>query len=199
MSTSVQQPSARFCFFTAGLLYFESNSWSFCDAYCHGHTGSKSKWAIGFFWHRHREGAWNKLVTATLSWLSFIWDTLSHLTLLCKSLGNQWKEAPGFWLGLLSQFIMYVDHTSPNSHSSHTVVNVQVSCLSPWSLKLCNRCSCSPRARFKVPTCRFCHSLQYFTCCKRATGCDIIHSLHTFACVQLVYCWCNTMSNYLGH
>ena len=37
------------------------------------------------------------------------------------------------------------------------------------------------------PTCRFSHSVQYFTCCKRATGCDVIHSMHTFACVQLVY------------
>jgi len=27
MSTGVQQPSARFCFFIAGLLYFESNSY----------------------------------------------------------------------------------------------------------------------------------------------------------------------------
>ena len=47
MSTGVQQPSARFCFFTAGLLYFESNSYSFCDAYCHGHTGSRPEQAIG--------------------------------------------------------------------------------------------------------------------------------------------------------
>jgi len=41
--------------------------------------------------------------------------------------------------------------------------------------------------RFKAPTCRFSHSLQYFTCRKRATGCDVIHSMHTFACMQLVY------------
>ena len=30
-----------------GLLYFESNSYSFCDAYCHGHTGSRPELAIG--------------------------------------------------------------------------------------------------------------------------------------------------------
>ena len=102
-----------------------------------------------FFWHRHREGAWNKLATETLSWLSFISDMLSHLTLLSRWLGNRWKEAPGFWLGLLSQLIMYVqaycivlDHTSTDFHSSHIIVNVQVSCLSPWL-----------RTPFKAPTC----------------------------------------------
>jgi len=42
-----------------------------------------------FFWHHHWEGAWNKLATATLSWLSFISDTLSHLALLSRSLGNR--------------------------------------------------------------------------------------------------------------
>ena len=48
MSTSVQPPSARFCSFTAGLLYFESISYSFCDAYCHKHIGSRPERAIGF-------------------------------------------------------------------------------------------------------------------------------------------------------
>jgi len=46
MSTGVQPPSTSFCFFTAG-LYFESNSYSFCDAYCHGYTGSRPEQAIG--------------------------------------------------------------------------------------------------------------------------------------------------------
>jgi len=84
--------------------------------------------ALVLFWHRHREGAWNKLTTASLSWLSFM---LSHLALLSRSLGNRWKEVPGFWLGLLSQLVMYVqayciilDHTSTDSHTSHTVNNV---------------------------------------------------------------------------
>ena len=35
-------------FFTAGLLYFESNSCSFCDAYCRRHTGSRPERAVGF-------------------------------------------------------------------------------------------------------------------------------------------------------
>ena len=102
------------------------------------------------FWHSHWEGAWNKLTTATLSWLSFIPNMLSHLTVLSWLLGNRWKEVARFWLGLLSQLITYVqgyyvilDCTSTDSHSSHTVVNVQVSCLSLWSLKLGNRYSCS--------------------------------------------------------
>ena len=83
------------------------------------------------FWHRHREGAWNKLTTATLSWLSFIPSTLSHLVLLSRSLGNRWKEAQGFWVGLLSRLVTYIlaycvvlDRTSTDSHSSHTIVNV---------------------------------------------------------------------------
>ena len=143
----------HFCqalFFTAGLLYFPNNSCSFCDAYCHDIQGTDLSEPLVLFWHRHREGAWNKLATATLSWLSFIPNMLSHLSLLSQLLGNRWKEAPGFWLGLLSQLVMYVqayciilDCTSTDSHSSHTVVNVQVSCLSPCSLKLCNRYSCS--------------------------------------------------------
>ena len=106
--------------------------------------------SLALFWHRHQEGAWNKLTTATLSWLSFIPNMLSHLTLLSRLLGNRWKEAPGFWLGLLWQLVTYVqafcvilDHASTDSHSSPTVMNVQVSCLSPWSLESCNQYSCS--------------------------------------------------------
>ena len=47
MSTGVQQPSARFCQVLAGLLYFESNSCSFCDAYSSRHIGSRPDRAIG--------------------------------------------------------------------------------------------------------------------------------------------------------
>ena len=95
MSTGAQQPSARLYFFTGGLLYFESNSYSFCDAYCRGHTGSRPERAIGSLWHRHPEGAWKTLPTTTLSWLSFIPNTVCHLALLSRSLGNLLKEAPG--------------------------------------------------------------------------------------------------------
>ena len=70
MSTGAQQPSARLCFFIGGLLYFESNSCCFYDAYGRGHTGSRPERAIGSLWHRHPEGgAWKTLLTATLSWL----------------------------------------------------------------------------------------------------------------------------------
>ena len=112
------------------------------------------------FQHRHWEGAWNKLATATLSWLSFISDTLNHLTLLSRSLRNRWKEASGIWLGLLSQLVTYVqvyrvvlNRTSTDSHSLHTVVNVQVCCLSLWSFKLGNRhtrVSKHPPANFAI-------------------------------------------------
>ena len=81
MSTGVQQPSARLCFFTAGLLYFESNSYSFYDAYCRGHTASRPERAIGSLWHPHPGGAWKTIPTATLSRLSFIPNTLCHLAL----------------------------------------------------------------------------------------------------------------------
>ena len=111
------------------------------------------------FWHRHQEGAWNKLATATLSWLSFM---LSYLALLSLLLENWWKEVPGFWLRLFSQLVMYVqaycivlDRTSTDSHSSHTVINVQVSCLSPWSLKLGNWYSCNHACVSKHPPADF--------------------------------------------
>ena len=42
------------------------------------------------FWHRHRVSAWNKLATATLSWLLFIPNTQSHLALLIA-----WKSVEG--------------------------------------------------------------------------------------------------------
>ena len=106
MSTGAQQPSARLCFFTGGLLSFESNSCSFYDDYCRGHTGSRPERAIGSLWHRHPEGAWKTLSTATLTWLSLIPNTLCHLALLSRSLANRWREAPGFWLGLLSRLVM---------------------------------------------------------------------------------------------
>ena len=97
----------------------------------------------------------------TLSWLSFIPNTLRHLAFLSGILGNRWKEAPGFWLELLPQLVAYFYYfiiyfiyyvqvyciilvcTSTDSHSSHTVFIVQVSCLSPWSLKMCSWYSCS--------------------------------------------------------
>ena len=158
MSTGTQQPSARLCFFTGGLLYFETNSSYFYNAYGRGHTGSRPVRAIGSLWHRHPEGSWKTPPTATLSWLSFIPNTLCHLALLSRSLANRWKEALGFQLGLLSQLVTYVqayrvvlDRTSTDSHSSHTVVNVQVSCLSLWLLKLGNRYSCSHPRVSKCP------------------------------------------------
>jgi len=58
MSTGVQQPSTRLCFFTTGLLYFKRNSYNLCDSYCRRHTESRPEQAIE---HRHRKDAWNKL------------------------------------------------------------------------------------------------------------------------------------------
>ena len=47
--------------------------------------------------------------------------------------------------------LVVLDRTSTDSHSSHTVVNIQVCCLSPWSLKLGNRYSCSHACISKCP------------------------------------------------
>ena len=132
----VHRRTTTFCqvlFFTAGLLYFKSNSCSFCERLLPQTYREQTCMSepLVFFWHRHREGVRNKLTTETLSWLSFISDTLSHLAFLSRSLGNRWKEVPRFWIGLLSQLIMYVqaflivrDRTSTDSHSSHIAVNV---------------------------------------------------------------------------
>ena len=63
-------------------------------------------------------------------------NTLSHLPLLSRSPGNQWKEAPGFWLALLSHMSRFtagsfccivLERTSTKPHSPHTIVNVQSS------------------------------------------------------------------------
>ena len=40
-------PVFRLCSCIARLLYFESISYGFCDAYCHGHTGSRPERAVG--------------------------------------------------------------------------------------------------------------------------------------------------------
>ena len=68
-------------------------------------------------------------------------------------------------------------------YSLHTVLNTQVSCLSPWSLKLGNRYCCSHACISNCPPADFSHSLQYSTCCKRTAGCDIKRSLRTFTCL----------------
>ena len=133
MSTGVHQPSARSCFFTAGLLYFESNSCSFCDAYCHDIQGAGLSKPLVLFWHRHREGAWNKLATSTLSWLSFIPDMLSYLALLSLLLGNRWKEVPGFWLGLLSNSLCMSRRTASFSIVPQPILTLRIPSLTSRS------------------------------------------------------------------
>ena len=92
--------------------------------------------------------------------------------------------------------------TSTDSHSSHTVVNVQVSCLSLWSLKLSNRYSCSHARVSKRPPADLAihHCDNTLRAAKRATRRDVIHSMHTFACLQLVYCFtaCFTVEFTIG-
>jgi len=199
ISTNIQQPSARFCFFTAGLLYFESNSYSFCDAYSHGHTGSRPKWAIGFLLAstsgRCLEQTRDSDPQLALIHLRHAKPSRSPILIAWKSV----EEAPVFWLGLLSQLIMYVDHTSPNSHSSHTVVNVQVSCLSLWPLKLCNRCSCNPACVFlKRPPADF--AIHYNTLLAAKEQLDatsyipcILFLVHNWSIIGATLCLCRTL------
>ena len=134
------------------------------------------------FWHRHWEGAWNKLTTATLSWLSFIPNMLSHLALLSQSLGNWWKEVPGLVTYVLAYCII-LDRTSTDSHSSHTVINVQVSCLSLWLLKFCNQYSCSHARVSNHPPANF--AIHYNTLCTAKEQPDVtsdIPCIPSFVC-----------------
>jgi len=183
MSTGAQQLSARLCFFTGGLLYFEINSCCFYYAYGRGHTGSRPVRVIGSLWYRHPEGAWKnsrqRPTAGSHSFQTRYAISLSYIDHL--EIGG--RRRPDSSSGcchnsLRMSYRVVLDRISTDSHSSHTVVNVQVSCLSLWSLKLGNRYSCS---HARVSKRRFSPSLQHFTYCKRATGCDVIHSMHTFA------------------
>ena len=137
LSCYVHRRTTTFCqalFLHNWIIMPRNNSYSFCDAYCHGHTGSRPERAIG-----------SLLASPSGRYLEQTRDSDPQLALVhprhaklfhspswwSRSIGNRWKEAPG--------------------SGSET---------------------------------------KYFTCCncKRTTGCDAIHSIHTFACVQLVYC-----------
>ena len=63
-------------------------------------------------WHRHWEGAWNKLTTATLSWLSFIPNTPCHLALLSQSLGIGGRKRPDSGLGCCHNSLCMFRHTA---------------------------------------------------------------------------------------
>jgi len=139
MSTGTQQPSARLCFFTAGLLYFESNSCSFYDAYCRGHTGSRPERAIGSLWHHHPEGAWKTLPTVILSWLSIIWKSMEGgAWILARVVVTTRYVCPGVPCrsrSYLNRFSLYVHVTveSTETAPSQAVVqdtNTQLDCLS---------------------------------------------------------------------
>ena len=95
MSTGVQQPSARFCQVLPGSARFWMDYYTlkvtaavFVTFTAADIEGADLSEPLVLFWHRHQEAAWNKLATATFSWLSFITDMLSHLTLLSRPPGN---------------------------------------------------------------------------------------------------------------
>ena len=97
-------PVFRLCSCIARLLYFKSNSYGFCDAYCRGRTGSRPERAVDSLLASLLESAWNKLATVT-SAASSIPNTLNHLGLLPGSLGIRWKKALRSWFGLLAQHV----------------------------------------------------------------------------------------------
>ena len=147
MSTGVQQPSARFCQVLPGsarfcqvldgLLYFESNSCSFCDVYSSRHRGSRPERAIG-----------SLLASPSGSCLEQTRDSDLQLALIhhrhAKSsrspISTAWKLMEG-GARILTRIVVttcyiYVlvycavlDRTSKDSHSLQTVFIVQVSCL----------------------------------------------------------------------
>ena len=188
MSTGVHQPSARFCFFTAGCYTLKVKAIVSVTLTATDIKGADLSESLAHFWQGHREGAWNKLATATLSWLSFIPNTLSHLVLLSRSLGNRWKETPGFWLGLLSQLVTYVQ--------AYCVVLDRTSRIPSFTSRSAayhrghlNRSSCSHARAFQsahLPVLPF--TTIPFKCCKRATGCDVIHPcILSLACNRSIH------------
>jgi len=55
--------------------------------------------------------------------------------------------------------------------------------------------SCSHARAFETAHLPILPFTKSFTHCERATGCDVRHSLHTFACVQLAYCATSLLCN----
>ena len=83
-----------------------SNRYSFCDAYCHGHTESTPERTIGSILAsplgRYPEQTCDSDPQLALQTCQAI--SLPYL----DRLENWWKEAPSFWFGLLAQLIIYL-------------------------------------------------------------------------------------------
>jgi len=108
MSTGVQQPSARLSFFTAGLLYFKSNSCSFCDGYVCGHTGNRPERAVG-----------SLLASPSGRCLEQTHDSDSQLALIhpkhakpCSPISIAWKSVEG-GAGVLGLVVVTTHYVYP--------------------------------------------------------------------------------------
>ena len=81
MSTAPLPQVLRLCFCIARLLCLESNSYGFCDAYCHGHTRSRPEVAVGSLLASRCGMCLGQTRDSDLSWLSSIPNLPSHLAL----------------------------------------------------------------------------------------------------------------------
>ena len=146
MSTAPLARVFRLCSCIARLLYFESISYGFCDAYCRGHTRSRPERAVGSLLASLSGKCLEQARDCNLSCLTSIPNTLNHLSLLPGSLGNRWKKAFGSWLGLLPQHVtgmssilrcscLYFNRFSLFAHRLYREVPCQI----PQSHELCNR------------------------------------------------------------
>ena len=169
MSIGIQQPSARFCFFTAGLLYFESKSYSFCDTYCYRHTGSRPEQAIGSLLERCLEQTRDSDPQ-----LALIHAKPSHSPISIA--WNRWKEASGS--GCCHNSLCMSRHTASFSIVPQLILTLCIPSLmfrSPayhyghlnWVIGIVIAIAVAMRA-FQSTHLPICHSLTYFTCCKKS-------------------------------
>ena len=156
-----------------------------------GHTGNRPERAIGSL--LASPSGWNKLATATLSWLSFIPSTLSHLVLLSRSLGNRWKEAQGgSGSGCGHNSLRIFWRTASFSIVPQPILTLRMPSLTSRSpVYHCGHLNCVNGIVVATSASQTAHLaiLPFITMrYKRATGCDVRRSMRTFVCVQLVYC-----------
>jgi len=127
MSTGIQQPSARLCFFTAGCYTSKVTAVVSVMLTAADIQGAGLSERLVLFWHSHWEGAWNKLVTAIFSWLSFIPNTLSHLLApLSQVLGNRGRRRLDSGLGCYHNSLCMSRHTASFSNVLQPILTLYI-------------------------------------------------------------------------
>ena len=163
MSTGIQPPSARLHLFTARLLYFKSNRYSFCDAYSGRRTGSRPEWALGSLLAspsgRCPEQTPNSDTQLVLIHSKHAKPSRSLISIAWKSVEG------GAWI-LAQVVVMYLLCMSWHTVSSSIVLQPILTLRIPSLMSRSPVCHCGHLncvigivACFKRPTCRFCHSL----------------------------------------